>query len=108
MSTVLLSAEESHSLPGLFLGAKQQVVLIYRDFITRKECFQNACLLLTTPPPQGKHACSSCSVVLMKDYLLMFSIKSRVSPKKEKTLKVHKEVGEKKVYNRVTKGEMKT
>lgn len=53
LSTVLLSAEESHSLPGLFLGAKQQVVLIYRDFITRKECFQNACLLLTTPRPRA-------------------------------------------------------
>lgn len=56
MSTVLFSAEESHSLPDLFLGAKQQVVLIYRDFITRKECFQNACLLLTAPSRACMHA----------------------------------------------------
>lgn len=79
MSTVLFSAEELHSLPDLFLGAKQQVVLIYGDFITRKECFQNAGPLLTTPSRACMHACSSCSVVLMKDYSLMFSIKSGVS-----------------------------
>lgn len=41
--------EESHSYLDLFLGVKQQVVLIYGDFIMRKECFQNACLLLMTP-----------------------------------------------------------
>lgn len=56
LSTVLFSAEKSHSLPDLFLGAKQQVVLIYRDFITRKECFQNACLLLTAPSRACMHA----------------------------------------------------
>ena len=53
LSTVLFSAEKSHSLPDLFLGAEQQVVLIYGDFITREECFQNACYL---QPPPG-HAC---------------------------------------------------
>lgn len=54
----------------------EQVVLIYGDFITRKECFLNASLLLT-PPFQNTHACTLCSVVIMKKHFLVFSIKSR-------------------------------
>lgn len=64
--------------PTYFWKQKKQVVLIYGGFITTKECFQNACPLLTTPL-QGVHASSACSVVLIKDYLLVFLIKSRVS-----------------------------
>lgn len=79
MSSVLFSAEELNSSPDLFLGAKQQVVLIYEDFITRKECFRMSASYLQPPPG---HACSPCSVVLMKDYSLMFSIKNRVSLEK--------------------------
>lgn len=39
VTSFFFSAEDSHSLPDLFLGAKQQVALIYGDFITRRECF---------------------------------------------------------------------
>lgn len=101
MSSVLFSAEELNSSPDLFLGAKQQVVLIYEDFITRKECFRMSASYLQPPPG---HACSPCSVVLMKDYSLMFSIKNRVSLEKGE----RREGEEKKVNNRVTKKETKT
>ena len=40
-------------------------------------CLGMPACYLQPPPPPG-HACSSCSAVLMKDYLLVFSIRSGV------------------------------
>lgn len=60
----------------------EQVVLIYAEFITRKECFLNASLLLG-PHFQNTHACTLCSVVVMKKHFLVFSIKSRSLGRKQ-------------------------
>lgn len=54
------------------------------------------CLPVTYNPLQGMHACRLCAVVLMKDYPLVFSIKSGASRgrrEREKTLKDYIEVG---------------
>lgn len=61
----------------LILGAKQQVVLIYRDFISWQECFRVAALYLLPPAPG--HVGIPSSVVLMSERQLMFSIKDAVS-----------------------------
>lgn len=61
----------------LILGAKQQVVLIYRDFISWQECFRMAALYLLPPAPG--HVGIPSSVVLMSERKLMFSIKDAVS-----------------------------
>ena len=76
-------------LDFFFGGVKQRVVLIYMDFITREECFRNACLLLTTPSRACMHAVRVLSS-LMKDYSLVFSMKSG-GGEREKTLKDYKE-----------------
>lgn len=61
----------------LILGAKQQVVLIYRDFISWQECFRMAALYLLPPAPG--HVGIPSSVFLMSEHKLMFSIKDAAS-----------------------------
>lgn len=68
----------------LILGAKQQVVLIYRDFISWQECFRMAALYLLPPAPG--HVGIPSSVFLMSEHKLMFSIKPRCSELEAKRL----------------------
>lgn len=61
-----------------YFGSKTASGFNLRGLYYQKRMFSE-CLPVTYNPLQAVHACSACSVVLMKDYSLVFSIKHGVS-----------------------------
>lgn len=86
VSPVLFSAEKSHSLPDLFLEAKQASGFNLWGLYYQKRMFSGG-LPVTYSPLQAVHACGTCSVVLIKDYSLVFLIKGKVSRRMRKKKK---------------------